>query len=446
MKFTQGLLLARSQIVFLVGLVVAFGIVVSLERWEPERRSGLHGDVGSLLHLEDRANIPTPAPVSLTSQEQAWARTAWQYFANNTQPETGLVNSVDGYPASTMWDTASYLLALIAVDRLNIISDQEFDSRLSLALSSLAKIPLFEQALPNKSYNTISLAMVDYANQKVEGGIGWSAIDIGRLLVPFNTIVWYYPKHAHLVRNVLERWRFQKMLQNAVLYGAAVNGGGEAVYVQEGRIGYEEYAAKSFTLLGLDTFGALQYNDFLQYVDIYGIQVPIDSRKPEEYEAHNYVVSESYILDGIEYGWDDISREFAYRVYQAQHQRYKQTGIPTAVSEDNIDQPPYFVYNTVFTDGKAWNCITEAGEDASEFKTLSTKAVFGWYALYRTPYTKMLLDTVADLHDPQKGWYSGLYEKTGLPNTALTGNTNAIILEALHYKQFGKYLQLQNQR
>jgi hypothetical protein len=196
--------------------------------------------------------------------------------------------------------------------------------------------------------------------------------------------------------------------------------------------------------MGTDVFGALKYDDFLEYVNIYGLQIPTDSRTPDRYKAFNYVVSESYILDGLEYGFDNFSREFAYRVYRAQEERYRKTGILTAVSEDNIDTVPYFVYNTVFTAGKEWSCITDKGEDVSQFRSLSTKAVFGWYVLYQTPYTKEMLEKVSTLYDAEKGWYSGLYERTGKPNKAITCNTNAIILESLCYKKYGPHLKLLN--
>ena len=57
--------------------------------------------------------------------------------------------------------------------------------------------------------------------------------------------------------------------------------------------------------------------------------------------------------------------------------------------------------------------------------------------LYETDYTKKLIKAVSGLNDPEKGWYSGLYDKTGLPNKALTANTNGIILESLAYKKTG---------
>lgn len=455
MTFKENLIKARSHIIFLLGLLAAFAAVIALERWDIEGLSRVpdlpasqqEGPIRVLEALQEKwiakeMGIPAAPPRSLSEREMGWARIAWKYFESNVQPTTGMVNSVDGYPSSTMWDTASYLMALIAVERLAIISLEDFDARLSAILRTLAGIPLFEESLPNKSYDTVSGNMTDYNNQPTQGGIGWSAIDIGRLLVPFNIVVWNYPEHTREVQAVLRRWRLERMVRDGLLFGAAINEKQETVLLQEGRIGYEEYAAKSLGLMGWDVSGALKVEDFLEWVDVYGLQVPYDRRDPEIYHAHNYVVSEPYMLDGMEFGWDEVSRVLAYLVYAAQEERYRHTNILTAVSEDHIDQPPYFVYNTVFTNGKIWNCITEKGEDASRFKSISTKAVLGWYALYQTPYTEQLLEHVSSLFDPEKGWYSGEYEASGQPNKAITCNTNAIILESLCYKRFGSMLRI----
>lgn len=435
MTFLQGLINARSHIIFILGLLAAFGLVFMLETAQFELKSP-NQDV-----ITQSANKPEPLRGDLTVEEQQWAKIAWNYFRNNYQPETGLVNSVEAYPASTMWDTASYLMAIICAYRLEIIDTAEFDEKLSKALQALAKLPLFDGQLPNKSYNTMTLQMADYKNNVTERGVGWSAIDIGRILVPLNIITWNYPKFMPDVKAILAHWQLQRILRDGELYGATVDAAtGNTIYVQEGRLGYEEYSAKSFNLLGLDVSKSNNYKDYLSYVDIYGIQIPIDKRNPEQFHAHNYVVSESYILDGLEYGWDYISSEFAYRVYKVQEERYKNTGKVTAVSEDNINGAPYFVYNTVYTDGKAWNAITEEGVDASKFKTISTKAAIGWSVLYQTPYRDTLLGAVKQLHDPAKGWYSGIFEESRQPNDVLTANTNAIILEALCFKKFGRLL------
>ena len=431
MKIKENLIRARSHIVFLAGLSAAFGLVIGLENLNIE------SSPKTFTAVKKTREFDLPKPATLTEKEMEWARTAWAYFVNNTQPATGMVNSVDGYPSTTLWDTSSYLMAVIAAQRLGLIERDEFDRRISRVLASLTKAPLFEGKLPNKAYDTRTMAMVDYNNQPTDKGIGWSAIDIGRLLVPLNILVWQYPSHTNAVNQLLLAWDFDALLDEGVMVGAALAKNGEVQMVQEGRLGYEEYASKSLSLMGLDVSRALLYGDHLKYVDIYGVNVPTDSRVPERFHAHNYVVSEPYILDGIEYGWDETSSEFAYRVYRAQEERFKHTGQLTAVSEDNIDQAPYFVYNTVFSSGKAWNTITEKGEDASSFRSISTKAAFGWHMLYRNDYTDRLMKTVERLAVPGKGWYSGLYEVTGKPNTSITANTNGIILEALCYRNVG---------
>jgi hypothetical protein len=246
MTFKEGLIRARSHIIFILGLIVAFGLVISLERWNIEQ------SIREGVKIETSHDIPKVTPRPLSADEGKWARIAWRYFEKNFQPETGMVNSVDQYHASTMWDTASYLMALISARRLGIIDQGKFDARLSQILRTLARIPLFEGKLPNKSYNTVRGEMVDYQNRKTEKGIGWSAIDIGRLLVPFNIIVWNYPDHAEEIKAIVKRWKFKAMINDGLFYGAAVNNKGETVLLQEGRIGYEEYASKSLSLMGMD--------------------------------------------------------------------------------------------------------------------------------------------------------------------------------------------------
>lgn len=453
MTFTDGLRAARSRIIILVGLLASVGIIVALESVKIPNGGGTANAINTLApqasapqFTVERTSLSAfqtmPAPMELSKEEKEFARIAWQYFEKNYQPQTGLVNSVDGYPASTMWDTGSYLMAIISAYKLGVIPKTVFTERMKSALQALATLPLFDNELPNKSYNTLTKEMANYDNSPAPRGIGWSAIDIGRLFVPMNVIMWNYPEFAADVRLAMDRLRFSNVVRSGVLYGAVVGDSNRTEYPQEGRLGYEEYAAKSYALMGADVSVALRQDDYLHYETIDGIQVPTDSRSPDRYKAFNYVVSEPYILDGLEFGFDNISREFAYRVYAVQERHFAQTQVLTAVSEDNIDAPPYFVYNTVYTAGKSWNCITDKGEDVSRFKSVSTKAVFGWHALYRTDYTKQLFDKIKTLHDPQKGWYSGLYEQSGQPNKAITCNTNAIVLEALAYKRFGAHLRL----
>lgn len=444
----ENLLRARSNIIFILALAVGFALIMWIERASvPPAAAKTAGGTAAASNSVNAqtvtfsADIPaSPEPRPLDKREIEWARTAWKYFENNIDPRTGLVHSVDNYAAATMWDTASYLLALISMSRLDLLPQKEFDALMGKALQSLGSMPLYDAALPNKSYSTADLGMVDYAAKPTPNGIGWSAIDIGRLLVPLTIVAWNYPAHTEAARRVVSRWSLQRLTRDGVLVGVHVGDDGKQALLQEGRLGYEQYAAKAAQLLGVDAAEAFDYRAQLAYAEIGGIQIPHDRRDARVMGAHNYVLSEPYVLDGLEFGWDRISREFAWRVYRAQEERFRTTRLLTAVTEDHVDQAPYFVYNTVFSNGKPWSTITEKGEDVSRLRSLSVKAAFGWYALYRTDYTEKLIDAVSAQSDPERGWYAGIYEETGAANKAITANTNAVVLESLAFIATGKLM------
>jgi len=394
----------------------------------------------------------------LTQREMKLAKVAWKYFENNYQPETGFVNAVDKYPSTTMWDTASYLGGLVAAYELGIIEKNEFDIRMVTILKTFNKMDFFRNELPNKAYNTKTAQKVNYANQP--GEIGFSALDLGRLLIWLKIIKERYPEHSNGIDNFVIRWNFCNVLdKEGTMYGAVLSADNKVMYVQEGRLGYEEYAAKGFQLWGFNTDKASRPEPYSE-IPIFDIDIPYDTRDPRKLGAHNYVVSESYILDGIELNWDlatDKSSndnhhthkwmaEFAQRIYKVQEKRYYITGIITARSEHQLDGPPYFVYDTIYTDGFAWNTITEDGKYVPKFAAICLKAAFGLWVLWKTEYTDLLFETVSGLYDPKKGFYEGLYENgNGLIKT-FTANNNGIILETLLYKVQGKLLKFSNRK
>jgi hypothetical protein len=439
----SNLVKARSSIVWLLAIACAFGGV-----WWIERQSGRELIARQATParpgadpLQPSAGIPPePAPRALTAAEQQWARIAWAYFEHNTDPQTGLANSVDGFPSATLWDSASYLLALIAARDLELLDKRGFDIRMAKALVSLERLPLQDGKLPNKTYDTATLAMTDYGHKPAPAGIGWSAIDIGRLLVPLNVIAWHHTVHTEAARRVIARWDTGALAREGELFGLQAGAGAERRSTQEGRLGYEQYAARSFALLGLDVDSAADWRRHLKLATVEGVPVCADDREPRQFGAQNFVLSEPYVLAGLEFGWTRAARECAWRAYRAQEARFRKTGIATAVSEDHVDQAPFFVYNSVWTAGKPWATVTEKGEDAAALRSLSTKAAFGWHALLRTEYTGQLVAKVAPLNDPARGWYAGLYEEGARPNKALTANTNAVVLESLAYIVRGRSL------
>ncbi|WP_252729600.1 DUF3131 domain-containing protein [Pacificibacter marinus] len=389
----------------------------------------------------------------LTDREFKMAKIAWSYFEKRFQSETGLVNAVGSYPSTTMWDTASYISALVAARELCIIDKREFDTRATKLLNTLRNLDLYNKEAPNKVYNTETGAKVNYANEA--GEVGMSALDIGRLLVWLRILKERNPYLANSVDNVPMRWNFCNLVnEDGSMFGAFKRGDGSAQYVQEGRLGYEEYAAKGFALWGFDVDKAMSPEP-LAYTTIYDVKVPYDGRDPRVFKNQNYVLTEGYILDGLEMGWDLPSdksydgltashgwrAEFANRIYLVQQRRYEQTGIITARSEHQVNGKPYFVYDSIFADGYAWNTLDPTGEYQPDRAAIAAKAAVGLWALWDTDYTDLLFESVADLYDPEAGFYEGLYENGNGYIPLQTANNNGIILAALLYKVQGPILQ-----
>ncbi|MFN6498056.1 MAG: DUF3131 domain-containing protein [Nostoc sp. DedQUE01] len=388
--------------------------------------------------LSQNSNNCSSITIPLTPEEQTYARAAWQYFVKNYQPATGFTNSTGGYPSGTLWDMGNYLMALNAARWLNLTDQGDFDARLNKFLTTLSSLKLFEDALPNKVYNAATGQMVDYGNNPIERGIGWSALDIGRILAAFDVIRSCHPQYNDWLKGIVTKWQVGRSLKDEQLFGATVLSDNKTLLVQEGRLGYEEYGARGYQLWGFSAPKAIAFEPF-KLVEINGVQIPVDTRDFQTTNANNYVVSESYILDGIEFGLQGELANFAARVLDVQKRRYDTTGQLTAVTEDNIDQAPYFLYNTVYANGTNWATITDANQPYPQFRSISTKAAFGWHYLFPdNAYAQKLFDAVKDLRSPDDGgYYAGIYEESKQPNKALTGNTNGLILEILYYKARG---------
>lgn len=380
-----------------------------------------------------------PEVGALNPEDIAIAHRAWLYFQHNWNDETGLVNSVDGFNSVTMWDQAAAIAALVSARELKIVSASEFEAKMSRILQTLASIPLYKNELPNKVYNSRTLVPVNYGQLEKREEIGWSAIDLGRMAIWLKIVGAKYPQFQSMTEAVWQHWQVQRLTNKGHMYGTtAING--KEQYNQEGRLGYENYAAYGLKLWGLDVNEALDYQSHVAFVNLYGKGVPYDLRNHENSGSNNYVLSEPYILDGIETGFQALPKAYADRILAAQQARYQNTQQLTAVTEDHLDRPPYFVYNSLFVNGESWATITDTQTKYNNLRFLSAKAAIGWHVLYNSIYTRQLFSFVyTNLHS-DKGWYNGFYESLNQPNQALTANNNGVILESLLYKQVGQPL------
>jgi len=371
-----------------------------------------------------------------TEEEIKMATIAWQYIKNNYQKKTGLTNAANKYPSAAIWDWAAGVYGMFAAYKFKIIDRVEFDRMFGGFLKGMQSLPLYNNELPNKTYNTKKGYMVDYRNKRKDSGTGWSAADVARFLSSMYMIKSCMPTYEGEVDKLVTNWRFCRVLsRDGDMYGGTFKKGKLNVW-HEALTGYEEYLARAFELWDFNATEAKAYK-YLEFADVYGIKIPIDTRK----FFSNFVGSEPFWFLGMEYGWDDNdTREYSHRMYRVQEERFKRTGILTAVTEDNIDRRPYFLFNTVYTHGEPWKTINQHGEDYDRYKTVSTKAAIGMHYLFGTPYSNLVFNYVKHNYNEKKGYYAGKYEKIPGPNRALTLNTNGVILEAMLYSKMGPLL------
>jgi hypothetical protein len=152
MSFKENLIKARSHIIFLAALACGLALVTAIDgRAETPDQS--QGTGSHMAFFEDVTPLPLAIVGTSTPQDLEYARIAWRYFQNNTDANTGLVNSTDNYPSTTMWETGSYFVAVISANRLGVIERDEAVARIGLALDTLNALRLFDDRLPNKRTN-----------------------------------------------------------------------------------------------------------------------------------------------------------------------------------------------------------------------------------------------------------------------------------------------------
>jgi hypothetical protein len=272
-----------------------------------------------------------------------------------------------------------------------------------------------------------------------KGISGWSALDMARFLVALHIMRSHYPEYSEKINRIVTRWNLSKLVKDGWLNGAITAAKGGITEVQEGRLGYEQYAAQSLKLWNIQAENALN-NPPIKPVQVDGITLQVDKRNFKNSGATNYLTNDPYLLWGLELGLSDAIKPQVQNLLKVQAQRFQRTGILTAVNEDSLDRPPYFLYYSVFANDESWQAVNTRGKAYPQLRFISTKAGFSWFALMpNEPYTKRLRDFVQNLVNKNQGYLSGRYENPKLGvNASVDVNTNAIILESLLYQARGR--------
>jgi hypothetical protein len=358
------------------------------------------------------------------------AAAAWAFADRNYQPRTGLIRPFDGYAVSTMWDIASGLAAMYSAEELGLLARPEYDKRMATALQTLATIPLFENVGFNKEYATQSGQIIGIERQPAATGFGTSATDQGCLLLWLRIIAAGDPTHRAAAERVANRVKKDQYIRDGYLYGRQVaRRDGKVRGFQEGRLGYEQYAARGFTAWGAMAEKASDVNENAKAVQVSGVELVADKRGGDR------LTSEPWMLMGLESGWTPAERRVAEGIVAAQEARFKATDTLTMVSEDAIDiAPDYFFYYTVLSKNGPWSIDVQRNAKVNGPRWISTKAAFAWHALLPNDYTRRVLDTVRSKAKVGGVWGSGVFDN-GRPTATPNINTAAVVLESALYRK-----------
>jgi uncharacterized protein DUF3131 len=374
--------------------------------------------------------VPTEADIYL-----AGARTAWTYIEKNTQASTGLSSTLPDFPFLTVWDIGSQIGAIYSAHELGIISDANYDSRITKILATLKTVPLFDGVAFHRFYDSRTAQPVNANWEPSSTGFGWSDTDIGRLLIWLRILAVNQPQYASQATAIVQRLNMSRLISGGVLRGMNIDDNGNRVSFAETGIGYEQYAAAGFALWGQRASTSLDATAYRQPKSIMGVTVSVDSRGTAR------LISEPYIMMGLEIGWyASALKTEAQALLAVQQARFDRTGIITMPTEDAMPDPPYyFYYYSIYQGG---NSFVVEGPDKGTFvqspRWVSSKAAFAWRALFPTDYTLKAFNAVQPAAIPGDGWGAGVYEGTLKPTGYTSLNTAGVVLEAALYKKRGQ--------
>ena len=359
------------------------------------------------------------------------ARAAWNYVSREVTSK-GFVGATKNYQYLTVWDMASEFASAYSARELGFINKAQYRKFVDRTLTSVEQLQLYDSAAFNRLYSAETGGMVDSKAEPSTVGMGWSALDHGRLFVWLKLVGNDDPTFAARTQAIVKRLDMKRLVKNGYMWGEEISAKtGEHRAYQEGRVGYEQYAAEGFALWGQQVDSAVDFSINGRPVVVNGQTIVTDAR------AGDVMTSEPFVMMGLELGWKtDTWRNLALAVLAAQEARYKETGIVTMVSEDAIPVPPaYFYYYLLYHEGKPFVVTTVSGVTSDSFpRWVSAKAAFGYHALAPSAYTWQALQAVK-YGGSATGWTAGVFEGTKNSTKTFNLNTAAIVLESAAYSR-----------
>lgn len=363
----------------------------------------------------------------LTPAERETALLAWRYVQLNRQPATGLVNGKDGYPVTTVADIAMTLSAYLSAHAMQFVDAEEFLVHMRQLLATLSALPLYRQELFNREYDSRTGRMLDLSARASALGSGWSAEDIGRLLLWLQVLARHTPDLAPQIDRVVARLRMQRLVAAGQLQSVLHDGEQERV-LSDLRLGRQQLTAAALSLWGIVLPQMFGYDD--ARLSVRGdLAIPVDLRPGGTLSAD--VFARGILEVG---GLDGCFEAAAHAALQAQHHLATQRGTPVMVADELLDRAPWFVHGALSeTAGPGtWQVAGYDRTPRPELANFSTKAAYLWSAIDTSAATRAARVLADQLEVSDHGLHGGRY-LSGEPNRALTLDTNASVLLALHH-------------
>jgi hypothetical protein len=363
-------------------------------------------------------------PPSISQEREAKA--AWQYFKTARSPETGLVETSAGSGFTTPATLGDQLIAAIAARRLGVINRREYDASVSGVLGFMGRMELSQGLVPGVSSSGRIGRLVRLPSTAADPG--WSAVELGRLLVALRWLVEDNPTYKPFVANNLARWNVCPVVREGNLQRSY---GGEPA--DDTGTGWYDYAAQGFRYWGV-AVPSRELPSGSSSIELYGVSFPID----EQASGAEPLLTLPLALLALESGWRSpeggrLAQEeqlFA-KLIEAQSRRTLATGLLTARSTFRRSSSPYVVVNAVLQGGYAWSTAEGTGRSYPELALTSTATAFAGDAVTASAGMARARASVRTLFDPDRGWFEGRYELSGAHETTRTSLTNAVVLETL---------------
>jgi hypothetical protein len=370
------------------------------------------------------------------------SKTAWQYFqiwkavSKPMIPGTAYLNAgrIEGYPLLTMWDVGSLILAFASAFLLGHISQTDLNLKAQQVIKVLQSHTV--------EFGGTRLPSVEISASKVPSArSGFDAADVGRLLVALKILdhltLGHFPIPA-----LVGGWNF-----------AAVTTDGNVCGVKENQLqtcsdnSYSHYAKRGYQLWGYD----------LKPVSGFSDGTLDDERKAtifKEVVRRGRIATEPNATEAIELGENDALGLAIDVLLAAQMKRYQKEKKLTCVSEGNLDQTPWFTYQSCQLDlvkDDQWVIETTdldnlqvAKKKGDAIRSISSKGCFLWHAIRPGEYSTKLLECARQhARTRSLGFASNIYEAPMRPTKCSDINANAVILEALAFVKHGRQPLLQ---